>query len=84
MKTFVLALAAATLMAGSFVITTEASAKSLRKGGHSYAHSKYHRLSTKQRARLPIYYTRPPNTSHYIYKGFPKWAARAFEPAKRR
>lgn len=84
MKTFILALSAAALMAGTFTVSTEASAKSLRKGEHSYAHSNYHRLSKRQRDRLPISYTRPPNTSHYIFQGFPKWAAHAFQPRDNR
>ncbi|MFT5507494.1 MAG: hypothetical protein ACI89J_000558 [Hyphomicrobiaceae bacterium] len=85
MKTLIIAIAAAGFSLTALPSTSEAGAKKYRHAGKSY-HRKNHRrrFSRHDYNRLPISVTRPPNTGHYTYQGYPLWAARALQPRSNR
>jgi hypothetical protein len=82
MKHFIIAMASASLLLTAFPPVSEAASKNYRKSGKSYLGGPRIRgFSQRDIDRLPVRVTRPPNTGHYIYKDYPYWAARAFQPA---
>ncbi|MEO1695032.1 MAG: hypothetical protein AAFR55_07330 [Pseudomonadota bacterium] len=42
------------------------------------------RFSQAEIDRLPVRVTRPDNSANLVFDGVPLWAARAFQPARRR
>ena len=81
MKTLIIAIAAAAFSLTALPSTSEAGAKKYRLAGKSFhRNNQRRRFSRRAVNRLPIRLTRPPNTSRYIYRGYPLWAARAFQP----
>jgi len=78
--------AAALVLAGS---RSEADAKS--RSYHDVGQTKTSRSNRSHKRqyhrydeRFPISVSRPPNTGHYTFQGYPAWAARALEPARTR
>ena len=85
MKTLIIAIAAAGFSLTALPGTSEAGAKKYRHAGKSHHRKHYRRrFSRRDYNRLPISVTRPPNTAHYVHRGYPLWAARAFEPRSTR
>jgi hypothetical protein len=87
MKILITTLAAAAVILSASLSETEAGSRSYSKhqnSGVSRSNPSYKRYSRRDYDRLPIRVTRPPNTGHYTFQGYPEWSARALEPARTR